>query len=120
MRESRLWAFHLICGAGLLVLLSLHMGLMHYAGILAHLGWAREPALAFSSVAERGRGAAGAAMYVLLLGFALYHGLYGLRGVLGEVWGTPRAVRTINVGVVIFGLVVLVYGVAVALQAARL
>jgi len=120
VRESRLWAFHLICGAGLLVLLSLHMGLMHYASILALLGWAREPVLSFSAVADRGRGAAWAATYVLLLGFALYHGLYGLRGILGEIWGTPRAVRIINAGVVVFGLVVLVYGVAVALQAARL
>lgn len=120
MRESRLWAFHLICGAGLLLLLSLHMGLMHYAGILALLGWTMEPVLSFSSVVERGRGAAGAAMYVLLLGFALYHGLYGLRGVLGEIWGSARAERFINAGVLVFGLGVLVYGVAVAVQAARL
>ncbi len=120
MRESRLWALHLICGAGLLVLLSLHMGVMHYASILALLGWVREPVLSFSSVAERGRGAAGAVTYVLLLGFALYHGLYGLRGILGEIWSTPKAVRFINAGVVIFGLAVLVYGVTVAAQAARL
>ncbi len=120
MRESRLWALHLICGAGLLVLLGLHMGVMHYASILAAFGWIREPVMSFSAVAERGRGTAWAAVYILLLGFALYHGLYGLRGVLGEIWGSPRAVRFINTGVVLFGLVVLVYGVAVAVQAARL
>lgn len=120
MRESRLWAFHLICGAGLLLLLSLHMGLMHYTGILALFGWATEPVMSFSSVAERGRGAATTVMYVLLLGFALYHGLYGLRGILGEVFGAPGARKLINAGVVIFGLLVLVYGVTVAVQAARL
>ncbi len=112
MKESRLWALHLISAAALLVLLGMHMTIMHYESILAFLGAAGGPVLGFASVVARDRSAIMRALYVLLLGFALYHGLYGVRGVLQEVWSSERAARVINAAVVVLGLAVFVYGVA--------
>ncbi|MDR7485428.1 MAG: hypothetical protein QN187_08875 [Armatimonadota bacterium] len=113
MRESRLWALHLIAAAALLALGGLHMALMHYPALLGALGRPSEPVLAFAAVAARDRAALWRGLYVLLLGFALYHGLYGTRGILREVWPSPRAARAIDVGVVLVGLLVFVYGVTV-------
>jgi succinate dehydrogenase hydrophobic anchor subunit len=119
VRESRLWALHLFAGAALLALLGLHMTVMHYQALLSLFGGAHEDVLAFASVLARDRLALMRGIYVLLLGFALYHGLYGARGVLAEIWSSPRAARLINAGVVIFGLAVFVYGLAVIVQAGR-
>ncbi len=120
MRESRLWGLHLLAGAALVVLLSLHMGLMHYTTLLGLFGAVSEPVIGFASVAKRGRDAWWSVAYVLLLGFALYHGLYGLRGILREVWESGRAVRMIDAVVVAVGVVVFIYGTAVAIMATRL
>lgn len=120
VRESKLWALHLFSGAALLVLLGIHMGVQHYPKILSWLGWAGENVREWGSVAARSSSPGWAVLYVLLLAFALYHGLYGLRRVLHEVWCSPRATRTVDVLVVAFGLVVFVYGLVAALQATRM
>ena len=120
MRESQLWALHLFAGAALVVLLGVHMGVQHYPTLLSWLGWADQQVREFGSVAARSSSAAWTVLYVLLLGFAVYHGLYGLRRILHEIWYSPRATRTVDVLVVAFGLVVFVYGLVVALQATRL
>lgn len=119
MRESRLWALHLLSGAALIVLLGLHMTLMHYQALIGWLGGGHEDVLAFASVVARDGSAAMRGVYVLLLGFALYHGLYGARGVLQEIWHSPRAARLINAVLVVVGLVVFVYGVTVVVTAGR-
>ena len=119
MRESRLWALHLLAGAALLVLLGIHMAIMHYDVILRVFGAAHEPVLGFTAVLARDRDAVMRVLYVLLLGCALYHGLYGLRGVLREIWPSARAGRAINVAVLILGLTVFVYGAAVVAGAGR-
>jgi succinate dehydrogenase hydrophobic anchor subunit len=119
VRESRLWALHLLSGAALLVLLALHMGLMHYESIWHVLGWMRAPVLGFASVAARDRDAVMRTLYVLLLGFALYHGLYGARGILQEVWTTRRAAQVINIAMIAIGVAGFVYGAAVIWLAGR-
>ena len=119
MRESRLWGLHLISGAALVVLLGLHMTLMHYQAVIGWLGGGHDDVLAFASVVVRDRTAVMRVIYVLLLGFALYHGLYGARGILQEIWDSPRAARLITTLVVVLGLVVFIYGVTVVVQAGR-
>ena len=109
----------MISGAALIALLGLHMTLMHYQAVIGWLGGGHEDVLAFASVVTRDRAAAMRVIYVLLLGFALYHGLYGARGILQEIWYSPRAARLINAVVVVLGLVVFIYGVAVIVWAGR-
>ncbi len=119
MRESRLWALHLISAVALLALLGMHMTIMHYESVLKMFGAASGPVLGFASVLARDRSTIMRGLYVLLLGFALYHGLYGARGILQEIWSSDRAVRVISAAAVVFGLAVFVYGVAVIALAGR-
>lgn len=119
MRESRLWAAHLFAGAALVVLLGIHMTIMHYETILGFFTGAHEPVLGFTAVLARDRSAVMRALYVLLLGAALYHGLYGMRGILREVWHSARAGWVIDAAAVIVGLGVFVYGVVVIVLAGR-
>lgn len=119
MRESRLWSLHLLSAVALIVLLGLHMTIMHYESVFKWVGAAAGPPLAFASVAARDRDAVMRALYVLLLGFALYHGLYGARGILREVWSSPRAARLIDGASAVFGLAVFIYGVVVIVWAGR-
>jgi succinate dehydrogenase / fumarate reductase membrane anchor subunit len=110
---------HLLAGAALLVLLGIHMAIMHYDVVLRIFGAAHEPVLTFAAVLARDRDAVMRAVYVLLLVCALYHGLYGLRGVLREIWPSQRAGRAVTAAVIALGLVVFVYGVAVVAEAGR-
>jgi len=119
VRESRLWSLHLISACALIVLLGLHMMIMHYESVLRWLGATGGPALAFASVVARDRDAVMRALYALLLGFALYHGLYGARGILREVWSSPRAARLIDGASAVFGVAVFIYGVVVIVWAGR-
>lgn len=117
MRESRLWALHLFSGAALILLLGVHMGLMHYERLLhSLLGSGTEAVRSFAAVASRAAAVGWNVLYILLLGFALYHGLYGTRRILREIWPSPRAGRWIGSVLVAFGLVVFVYGMAAVLQ----
>lgn len=119
MKESRLWALHLIAGAVLLALLGMHMVVMHYEALLRLSGVAGGPVLEYASVVSRDRSAMMRVLYVLLLGVALYHGIYGLRGILQEVWSSERAGRVINAVLVLCGLAVFTYGAAVIVWAGR-
>lgn len=119
MRESRLWSLHMLSAVVLLVLLTLHMIMMHYSTIMKLIGLAVDPVMDYTSVAARDRSVTMKVIYVLLLGFALYHGLYGARGVLREIWPSPRAGRVIGAGVFLFGLLVLGYGLAALVLAGR-
>lgn len=119
MRESRLWIVHLGAGAALVVLLGVHMAIMHYETILGFFAGTHEPVLGFAAVLARDRSLVMRTLYVLLLGAALYHGLYGARGILREVWHSARAGRVIDAAVVIVGLGVFIYGVTVIVLAGR-
>ena len=106
MRESKLWFWHIIAGVVILIFLGLHMGIMHLGVILGALGTA-EPTAA-KVVFERSRQAFFMITYIVLLGAALYHGLYGLRTMLFELSLSKGLQKTINrvfaaAGVALFG-----------------
>jgi succinate dehydrogenase hydrophobic anchor subunit len=100
-RESTLWTWHLIAGAVIFVLLGLHMFIMHLSGLTGAEG---QDVLSYSSVMERSRDIAFVVIYVLLLGVALYHGLYGLRKIVLELTLPEGAERVITVLVVLVGV----------------
>ena len=109
MRDQSLWTWHLAAGAVILVLLGLHMVIMHLDTILplavsapqggAPIDWA--------NVVVRAKSVFFMVTYVLLLGAALFHGLYGLRNILFELnpgTGTKKALTglILAVGIVLF------------------
>ncbi len=104
MRETKYWTWHMAAGVAIFFLLGLHMLIMHMGGIThlfaAHGGAAvskenslfRDSALFFTIT------------YVLLLGLALYHGLYGLRTIVFELTLKPAAEKAVSLVLLVAGL----------------
>jgi len=115
MRESKRFALHLVAAVVILVLLGLHMSIMHLDGLLTRIvGFTGDP-LAWEHVLARGRSLFFALTYVVLLGAALYHGLYGLHTMIIELEPPPRVQRTVTAVLWIGGLLLFGIGTAVTL-----
>jgi len=108
MRETRLWSLHLLVIPLIAVLLGAHFAVMHYAPVF--YGMSVEKAREFGTMIERGRSVAQLVLYILLLAAALYHGLYGLRGIIRELPLTPTLVKVVDVGILLFGLFIFALG----------
>ena len=119
MRERTFWTWHLAAGLVILVLLGLHMAIMHLNVPLGLTGAnpAGDDPLAWGNVAHRSRQVFFTASYIVLLGAALYHGLYGLRNILGELDPSPRLRQVITVVLVVVGAGIFALGTWAALTA---
>ncbi len=102
MRETRLWSLHILVLPIIAVLLGMHFAIMHYAPVF--YGMSVEEARSFEVMIERGKSVAQLVLYILLLAAGLYHGLYGLRGILRELPLTPTLVKFVDWGVLLLGL----------------
>jgi succinate dehydrogenase hydrophobic anchor subunit len=110
MRDQTLWTWHLIAAALIGVLLGMHMGIMHLNEIL---GWFNRPEsrpVDWENVVMRAKMVGFAISYVLLLGAALYHGLYGLRNILFELNPGHGAKKAISGIILVAGLALFVFG----------
>jgi succinate dehydrogenase hydrophobic anchor subunit len=106
-RESTFWTWHLLAGLVILVVLAIHMFVMHLSKLF---GTGGEGVLTYSSVMARSRDFAFALMYVVLLGAALYHGLYGLRTILLELTLSERAEKIVSALIVFVGILLFIVG----------
>jgi succinate dehydrogenase hydrophobic anchor subunit len=118
MNQTRYWSWHMAAGAAIFVLLGLHMATMHLGGLTGL--FVADPNL--ESVAELNSQARDAlasmtAMYVLLLGIALFHGLYGLRTILFELTLKPATEKAITVILLMVGLGLFAFGTWAAVVA---
>ena len=105
MKESTLWLLFLLAGILILVTLSIHMGVMHLDHLLGF-----DDVLSYEATIARGRDIFYAVVYTILLGAALYHGLYGLRTILSELSLSNAAMKLVSWVFLLFGLGVFVYG----------
>jgi succinate dehydrogenase / fumarate reductase membrane anchor subunit len=104
MRETKYWTWHMAAGVAILLLLGLHMLIMHvggYAQIFAPRGG--EVASKANSL-FRDSQVFFTVTYVLLLGAALYHGLYGLRTILFELTLKRAAEKAVSFVLLAMGL----------------
>lgn len=108
MRETRLWSLHLLAIPIIFVLLGMHFAVMHYAPVF--YGMSVEEARSFEVMIERGRSVAQLVLYILLLAAGLYHGLYGVRGILRELPLTPALSKVVDIGILLFGLFIFALG----------
>ncbi|MDP1713769.1 MAG: hypothetical protein Q8L41_03405 [Anaerolineales bacterium] len=108
MRETRLWSVHLLVIPIIVVLLGAHFAVMHYAPVF--YGVSIEEARNFETMIERGRSVAQLVLYILLLAAALYHGLYGLRGILRELTLTPGLGKIVDTSIILLGLFIFALG----------
>lgn len=118
MRESRRFALHLAAAVIILVLLGLHMAIMHLDGLLARIAGIAGDPLAWEQVLARGRSVFFTLSYVVLLGAALYHGLYGLHTMIAELEPPPRVRRAVGAALWIGGVVLFGVGTAATLISA--
>ncbi len=108
MRETRLWSWHLLVIPIIIVLLGLHFAIMHYAPVF--YGVSVEEVRNFETMIERGKSVAQLVLYILLLAAALYHGLYGLRGIIRELPMSPALGRIVDLSVIGLGLFIFAFG----------
>jgi succinate dehydrogenase / fumarate reductase membrane anchor subunit len=104
MRETKYWTWHMAAGVVILFFLGLHMLIMHVGGI-THLfaPFIGEAVSKANSLFRDGK-LLFTVTYVLLLGVALYHGLYGLRTILFELTLRPAIEKVTTVVLLIVGL----------------
>lgn len=117
MRDRTLWTWHVGAGLVILVLLGLHMAIMHLDQSLGIFGVEGTHPVEWESVAARAGSLFFTVTYVLLLGAALYHGLYGFRNILLELNPGAGLRRAVNVGLAALGVVLFVVGTWAALAA---
>jgi succinate dehydrogenase hydrophobic anchor subunit len=112
MRDQKLWTWHLAAGVVILFLLGLHMTVMHLNVTipLKGLNPAGGHPIDWANVVARGKSAAFMLSYVILLGAALFHGLYGLRNILFELDPVRWLKRTISVVLLLGGIGLFVLG----------
>jgi succinate dehydrogenase / fumarate reductase membrane anchor subunit len=85
MRDQGLWTWHVIAGVVILVFLGLHMAVMHLDAVLGIFNPAGGHPIDWDNVVARGKSVFFMVTYVVLLGAALFHGLYGLRNIIFEL-----------------------------------
>jgi succinate dehydrogenase / fumarate reductase membrane anchor subunit len=93
MRDQKLWFWHIAAGVVVLVFLALHMAIMHLDSLINISNPAGGHPIDWANVVARGQSVFFATTYIVLLGAALFHGLYGLRNIIFEVV-SGQGVRT--------------------------
>jgi succinate dehydrogenase / fumarate reductase membrane anchor subunit len=94
----------------ILVLLGLHMTIMHLDEIVRVFNSAPGEPISWANVVVRGKSVFFLVNYVLLLGAALFHGLYGLRNILFELNPAAGLRKAVNGLFVVVGLALFVFG----------
>jgi len=117
MKESTKWTLHIGAGVLILVLLGLHMLTMHMQTVLELFGLGTENVTGFEAVAQRSKMVSYMVIYILLLGAALYHGLYGLRNIALEVFPGQGARKAIGGLFTVVGLAFFALGTYAAIAA---
>src|SRR5512136_849070 len=112
MRDQKLWTWHVAAGLVILVLLGLHMIVMHLDAIVKvpSLNPAGQEPVDWKNVVARGKMTFFAVTYVLLLGAALFHGLYGLRNIVFELNPARGLKKALNAVFLVAGLALFVFG----------
>ena len=110
IRDHKLWTWHLAAGLLILVLLGLHMAIMHLDALLGIFNPAGGHPIAWENVVARSQSLFFTATYILLLGAALFHGLYGLRNILFELDPAEPFKKSISWALILVGIGLFVAG----------
>ena len=110
MRDQKLWTWHLAAGVIILFLLGLHMAIMHLDALLGVFNPAGGHPIDWANVVARGQSLAFTLTYILLLGAALFHGLYGLRNILFELNPAPPLKKALSWVLVLVGVGLFIFG----------
>ena len=103
MKESTGWTWHILAAGILLFLLGTHMAIMHMPDMLKLMGVAASGDLDYAAVTARVKEVSYFIFYTCFLAVALYHGLYGLRGVVLELLPV-KFEKLVTYGILFIGL----------------
>lgn len=117
MRETKYWTWHMAAGVVILFLLGLHMLIMHTGGITHLFAPAGGASVSRDNSLYRDGKLFFTVTYIVLLGVALYHGLYGLRTILFELTLKPAVEKALSVILAILGLGLFALGTWAAIAA---
>ncbi len=110
MKESTFWSWHILAAIAMIVVLTIHMGMMHLDNLMILLGFEQEDVLSYQSVLERSKSIYYLFIYLILLGAALYHGLYGFQTILFETSIGKKLAKPIKVLIPIGGFLLFIWG----------
>ena len=117
MRETKYWTWHMVAGVVILFLLGLHMLIMHMGGITHLFAPYGAEAISKENSLFRDGKLFFVVTYILLLGVALYHGLYGLRTILFELTLKPAVEKATTFLLLVVGVGMLGLGTWAAIAA---
>lgn len=117
MKDTKLWTLHLFAGFMVIFLLGLHMLIMHLDDVLGVFNPAGGEGIDWQNVLARMKMFGFVVVYILLLGFALYHGFYGLNKIIGETNIKDKTRKFWSVILTIFGFLLFIYGTFSAIAA---
>jgi succinate dehydrogenase / fumarate reductase membrane anchor subunit len=110
MRDQKLWTWHVLAGLVIAVFLGLHMTVMHLEVIVGIFNPAGGHPIDWANVVARGKTLFFPISYVVLLGAALFHGLYGTRNILFELNPSAGLKKAIGVLLLLIGVGLFVLG----------
>jgi succinate dehydrogenase hydrophobic anchor subunit len=113
--RTRWQLLHMLTGVLIAGLLGAHMVVLHLNSILGFFGTTGLDAVAWTSMVERSRQVTWVGIYISLLAVALFHALYGLRGIIFELNPSPAAERWISRSFVAVGIVIFIWATYVPL-----
>ena len=104
MRETKYWTWHMTAGVVILFLLGLHMLIMHMGGTVRLYAPEGGEAVSKANSLFRDGKLFFTVTYVILLGVALFHGLYGLKTILFELTLKPATEKAVSAILLVLGL----------------
>jgi len=110
MRDQKLWTWHVLAGLVIAVFLGLHMTVMHLEVIVGIFNPAGGHPIDWANVVARAKTLFFPVSYVVLLGAALFHGLYGTRNILFELNPSAGLKRVIGTVLLLIGVGLFVLG----------
>ena len=117
MEPTKYWTWHMFAGVVLLLVLGLHMLVMHMPATSPwFVPYGTQPDSLRNSLFRDAK-LFFTVTYVLLLGVALYHGLYGLRTILFARTLKPAIEKTVTDVLLVLGLTLFCIGSWAALAA---
>ena len=119
MRETAYWAWFIIAAVVILVFAGLHMTVMHLS-MLGVFNPEGGEVTNWGNVVFRSQHQFLAFSYIILLGAALYHGLYGLRTIVFELGPKKSFQDTYTVLLWVVGLILFGIGTYSAIAAKAL
>ena len=111
--RTRFQLLHMLSGIIIAVLLGIHMVILHLGKFLSFFGIKAAEPTSWESMMNRSSKGIWTALYIALLAFALYHALYGLRGIVIESTHSPKIKRGVTLTIIAVGIIAFIWGIYV-------